>query len=69
MGRINFNEYGVSFKGIPDEVVSGLNNHTPIITYNGGKTKNLIIEGENLHSLIALLPESKNKINEPVSPL
>lgn len=62
MGRINFNEYGVSFKGIPDEVVSGLNNHMPIITYDGEKTKNLIIEGENLHSLIALLPEYKNKI-------
>jgi len=62
MGRISFNEYGVSFKGIPDEIVSELKNHIPIITYNGDKEKNLIIEGENLHSLIALLPEYKNKI-------
>jgi adenine-specific DNA-methyltransferase len=62
MGRINFNEYGVSFKGIMDNATTVLNTTIPIIKSDDDKVKNLIIEGENLHSLIALMPEYKGKI-------
>jgi adenine specific DNA methylase Mod len=62
MGRINFNEYGVSFKGIMDSATTVLNTSIPIIKSDDDKFKNLIIEGENLHSLIALMPEYKGKI-------
>lgn len=62
MGRINFNEYGVSFKGIIDNATTVLNTTVPIVKSGDEKFKNLIIEGENLHALIALLPKFRNKV-------
>ena len=62
MGRINFNEYGVSFKGIIDNATTVLNTTVPIVKSGDEESKNLIIEGENLHALIALLPKFRNKV-------
>jgi adenine-specific DNA-methyltransferase len=62
MGRIKFNEYGVSFKGIIEDTISELKTHIPIIKSDDSNVKNLIIEGENLHVLIALQAQYKGKV-------